>query len=660
MPLTYALSNRSSAPAITPGKGETLDPYTDWDTSEGAPFSVISRQMAVRPETVTDDYLLSVGGTPAEVIVAPMTGPRPVPTPPRRLSRLPVPTKSVRLSHVAGDLATDIPSERAGPTHALHDGAIADDMVITAVLDTGINPLNARFRYGPGNGTLPFSRCEYLWVQDAPSAPGEQVQFGRTWARVELEAIMATQPDDEALWMTHLGLIPNGVSDFGTARRALGHGTHVLDLAAGYAAEDSAAAKDHRIIAVELPELVTADTSGSTLYGMTVAGLHYIFDRAEQICIAADRPVPLVVNFSFGLGAGPLDGTHPIETALRAHLAAYIARIEARFPPGKGDPEVCADIVLPAGNRRLAQCHARTSGQDGQAELGLQWITQPEDLSSNYLEFWAPSGARMTRISLTPPGRDTSLVWDIPAGDTACKDITLNCEVIGRITLDRPYADDASSDRNLRLHIALAGTENYAGAHVAEPGRWRITVTAENVSDDAGLHAWVQRDDQALGLWTGGRPSYFDDAAYEEKRRLPQGEWRVTDPKCDPFSTIHRAGTISSMATRPKHHSPIEDRIHVIGGKFQCFDTKIHLQANMAAYSGLGEQSGMPDPISGPSDVEASDRSIMRGGQIGAGMRSGSAMALSGTSVAAPIYARGLLGRNADTLPYAECPYETP
>ncbi|WP_224816430.1 hypothetical protein [Hasllibacter sp. MH4015] len=648
MPLTYALAKRASTPATA--SGEPLDPYTDWDTSEGAAYSEISRLGAVRPEVVSARHVLNLDPMARDVRVETLgrDGQNREPFDKaggkaRVISRLPVPPSSIPLSPPKSD-------GTQGGAHVLHDGANPANMVITAIIDTAINPFNTRFRVPSPDGSIRGARCDYIWAQAAKSDPMSPVPFGRAWIRKDLEAEMGRSAEDEALWMTHLGLISDTTSEFGASRLSLGHGTHVLDAAAGYDPDVGDRARDHRIIAVELPELVTADTSGSALYGVVLCGLRYIFDRAEQICIAASRPVPLVLNFSFGLGAGPHDGTHPIEAAFRRMLADYVERIETLFPKRHDDASVKADIVLPAGNRRLAQGHAMSDRVDAKTSstiLNLSWKTQPADHSSNYLEVWAPLGAHISKVALQPPGGGQELIWTIPKGRMPHSiDITLNDAVIGRMNVDHPYANDKDPGacRTVRLLIALAGTENYDGAPMCEPGPWQVSVAADGLSKGQSLHAWVQRDDQALGFVTRGRPSYLDEAPYEGSRRLPQGETRATDPG-DDGAIIRRAATLNGLATRPRD-GVIEDRIHIIGGIYGEFDEALHLQGKEAPYSALGEGAKTKCYVHDPNAHRASDRSIDRWGQFAAGMQSGAVRAMNGTSVAAPIYSREILARD--------------
>jgi hypothetical protein len=362
--------------------------------------------------------------------------------------------------------------------------------------------------------------------------------------------------------------------------------------------------------------------------------------------------VPLVLNFSYGLGAGPHDGSHPIEAAMRVLLNKYMSQMARRHNLASKD-DVPVHIVLPSGNRRLAQGHAMAvAGKSGKATLAVPLRVQPSDQSSNYLEFWVPDGGKVSKISVTPPGSDAPLVWKKPATPKTARkvkerDILRDGAVIGRISVDRPYSPrDANGCRPLRVLIALAGTESWNTDAVCPAGIWQVKVAVRGAGSGDALHAWVQRDDEALALSTGARASFLDDEAYETDRLTDRGAVRVDDP-IPVQSVVRRDGSISSIATRPHGGGPLEDRIVVIGGKTLQFDTGTAEQRNIATYSGDGDAGAAQRCAVSVADATLpSERSEIRAGIRAAGMLSGSTFALRGTSVAAPQKARELAGKS--------------
>jgi len=143
----------------------------------------------------------------------------------------------------------------------------------------------------------------------------------------------------------------------------------------------------------------------------------------------------------------------------------------------------------------------------------------------------------------------------------------------------------------------------------APSGIWEIEASANLVSGTK-IEAWIQRDDSPLGYRSAGRQSYFDDEVYERFDEL--GDLQIEDNA----STVKRAGTLSGIATGASF---------VVLGGYQGRDKELSL------YSASGS-----DAIRHPDASATSDTSRSLGGILGAGNRSGSVAAISGTSVAVP------------------------
>ena len=183
-------------------------------------------------------------------------------------------------------------------------------LVVVGVIDDAINLGHARFRRGATG-----SRVDYGWVQDskAPAGAGngtDFVPFGRELTRAEIEAAQtATQGQGDDVLLRELGLVDFSKTGHNTLARRASHGTHVMDLATGAAADR--ADINRRIVTVQIPALATLDTSGALLALFAVSGLRFILARARAMSRALAMPVPAVVNFSYGLAGGPHDGTRP-------------------------------------------------------------------------------------------------------------------------------------------------------------------------------------------------------------------------------------------------------------------------------------------------------------------------------------------------------------
>ena len=137
------------------------------------------------------------------------------------------------------------------------------------------------------------------------------------------------------------------------------------------------------------------------------------------------------------------------------------------------------------------------------------------------------------------------------------------------------------------------------------------------------VHAWVQRDDLLYGFPIRGRQAYFNNDCYV--RFDSEGRDNETD---DPACVVQRGSTINAIATG---QYPV-----VIGGY-------LRKEKVAAKYSSSGPVyfTGTVNPNPCRPDVMfVSEDSRVHTGVLAAGSRSGSAVAMGGTSVAAPQVAR--------------------
>ena len=483
--------------------------------------------------------------------------------------------------------------------------------VVTGVIDDGIAFAHERFRHADGT-----SRVQFFWNQDAmPWTAG--VAYGRELRKTGLLGIdnsMAMEThagmvDEDAVYrrMRHLDMANLGHKPLAWR---MGHGTHVMDIAAGD--NPATAPADRPIIGVQLPVHATADTSGAHFGRYALDGLYYIVDRSELL---APQAPPVVVNISYGFIAGPHDGSSILEEAIDQLIALR--------------PTPLA-VVLPAGNSHLARCHARLR----LAPLGrdtLPWRLQPEDYTPSYVEIWLPRrpagqpGARV-RLRIRPPGaawspwvtEGNSWFWQ-PGADVLCEAVYHDTTAPGR-------------NRNMIL-VAVAPTAVLEANREAAPsGLWEIEI--QNLGASASIHAWIQRDDSPFGYPARGRQSYFDAGdyvIYDDAGR---------EMEDDDGSIVRRRGSLNSISTGSNT---------VVVGGFHRKDWRA------AKYSASGKPiapaRGAPAP-KGPDAMAVSDDSVVHSGVLGAGTRSGSCLSMFGTSVAAPQITRWIANRMAAGLPF--------
>jgi hypothetical protein len=503
--------------------------------------------------------------------------------------------------------------------------------VVVGVIDDAFAFAHQRFRLEDGT-----TRVEYIWLQDGVcGGMVAAVDYGREYRKPDQggekgidtllnDCTTAGVLDEDKLYRL------TGVVDFtrdghkAVARRAA-HGTHVVDLAGGFDPRKNR--RDRPIVCVQLPWRTTADTSGSRLDPFVLDGIWYILDRADRIALQRGcGPLPVVINFSYGLIAGPHDGTSALEAAIDEVVAAR--KLVATNPP--------LEVILPSGNSHLRRAHAKVSFPNPTDKLDMSWRVLPDDRTSSFLEIWLPhrpGGAGATRMALTvtPPGGVTSpllgeldgagFVWQ-PHGQPLCW-------MLYRLV-------PAPTSRG-RFLVALLPTEflDVAG-ELAPAGIW--TITLHNVSLGAAelVQTWIQRDDTPFGYPVRGRQSYFDEACY--LRFGPQGQELEAD---GPLCHVRRAGSISALAT---------------GGQTVVASGYRRRELRIACYSAGGPitppAGGVLDPaLRKPDAALVSDDSKVHAGVLAAGNRGGGLVAINGTSVAGPQLARWIAGELAAGRP---------
>lgn len=383
-----------------------------------------------------------------------------------------------------------------------------------------------------------------------------------------------------------------------------------------------------------------------------LCGLHHILARARVISAEVKRVVPVVVNLSYSVAAGPHDGTHLIERGIRAIIADHESKLAANSKLAaiaQGRPPIVA-VVVSADNGQLSRCHAETgpTGTDNETvKLTLPWRLQPGSRTSSYLELWVPKDATDLDLTLTPPDADplTAITPDATTPKVLVDPATGHA--VMRVTHDAIDATAAlgahgGCDGKARVLIAVAPTlhmpdESRPGSHrpPAPCGLWTVTLSATLPTKGQRIEAWIQRNDSLFAYRQRGRQSYFDDPAYQ--RFDARGDHLQDDPhRAPPTSVVRRQGTISGIATGPE--------VVVIGGYRRSAvewiggTPTLRNAAPLAPYSASAKASqprGYAD-IRDPDAAAPCEESRVLTGISAAGARSGTRVALNGTSVAAP------------------------
>ncbi|MEL6503327.1 MAG: hypothetical protein AAFQ10_02625 [Pseudomonadota bacterium] len=523
-----------------------------------------------------------------------------------------------------------------------------DRMVVVGVIDDGINITHRRFRDHQGR-----SRIDHAWVQDAPhnncleteAKKVSTVPYGREVTRCEIEQKLKEAQGDERAALKALGFLPEPGSLRPTnLNQRVTHGTAVMDLAAGYDADDKRGV-NHRIVAVQLPPAATRDTSGASLTSFARNAALFIFARARAMSARADRPLPVVLNFSFGFAAGPHDGRFILERIMRHASLQYRLWAEDKF-----GTSTAAIRVVPAGNTALAQLHAvgDVYSEDKKSKIstlktGLR--LQPGDRTSSHVEIYIPQSSKGGLFRLTTPdGQSFDATFDDWAMQTAYN-LTRDGELIGRLYLETIFPnDDKTKKRDLAGHrillsFAPTDTSSFRKRKLTPTpaGLWHLEVHAQFDEKPSPIRAWVQRDDPFGSVATGARQAYFDDPTYEEDRFEKNGAVRLVDQE-QPKTTIRRSGSLSGLATNPR-----EGTFEMNKGEDEMLDlvvaTGITANTSVVSYAGAASTNTALN-IEAPNVAAVVERSRVQRSILTRGTFGDSIAPLNGTSLAAPQVAR--------------------
>jgi hypothetical protein len=482
------------------------------------------------------------------------------------------------------------------------------DSVIVAVIDDGIAVANQRFRDGA-------NRTRIAWFFDMNPWFFDTKQGGRTWGQSEIEKLLRWFGDDEDRLYREMGMIDPRSERRQPLRFPSTHGTHVLDLAAGYGPDELEKARRRPILAVQLPSEVVTDRSGSLMPEILSKALDWIREKAHALSDEVNGPgghrLPLVVNFSFGIFAGPHDGYGPVERCIEEFRKRY------RRAPGRPPCEV----VLAAGNGFQARAVARIKAPAQGKKAVLTWRVLPDDRTSSFVHIWLPNGNRRQQVEvrLLPP-RGAPATFPPRSQLDHCVDWKVGGSVLARAYYQLDRKDRPAPRERITLVIRPTAADAAADP-VCPAGHWQIEITNRKLKPGQPIDVRVQRDDPVVIGRPRGRQAYFEDRRYEwfdpDTGRLRNDEQPDRGP-------VIRSRTLSAYATNSSS---------VVVAGYRRSD------GQPAIYSSAGPTTSnrRAPRLAAPCEESPSHRGV-----LAAGTYSGSVAILNGTSVAAPQVTRRL------------------
>ena len=495
--------------------------------------------------------------------------------------------------------------------------------VAIGIIDDGVAFGNARFRWK--NGHKEMTRIQSVWLQEmAKTEKDGEVAIGAVYTGSAIDTLL-NQYGSEAALYRKMDLTDHRRAGHKPLAFRRSHGTFCLDIAAGGAPETASInvnpLRSPRqeptvpIFAVQLPTDAVADVSGATVGSYVLQGVRHIMQEAD----AYRSDIPLILNFSYGVLAGPKDGSHPLEMALAD-------MIEAR----EGE----TTIVMSAGNSRLLRANARMTLANNGGDT-LDWLIQPDDKTPNFVEIWidgaeAADQAGRISLTLTPPGGLGAGTLVLDADKPAL--LFHNGRIIAMMTAQRGLGANGTRIRAF-LAIGPSAARHYGRGGRAPCGRWSIGL-ANASGGDIDARLYIQRDGTPAGYPHKGRASRFDHK--DAYRRSPEtGNFSFPGPDCP----IQRTDTISAIATGAGT---------IVVGALRTTEDGNEVEPSHYASRG---------PCTTGKDIDywAIADLVAGGGMIASGTYSGSATIMNGTSVAAPQVVRLLaakaLGDTASKAP---------
>ncbi|MEM6662402.1 MAG: S8 family serine peptidase [Pseudomonadota bacterium] len=511
--------------------------------------------------------------------------------------------------------------------------------VVMAVIDDGIAIGHNLFRR-----SAMHTRVDYALIMGArpDQAYPSDCSLGRALDARGIDELLCanTRGDvlEEPSFYRATGQIDYFDQQFSPVSLRRSHGTHVTALAAGY--RMGTCRRRRPILCASLPSRVTEDVTGQSMLPAVALALQCL-DTQSRRYVLKDRQgkttghrAPMVLNFSFGNYAGPHDGT------------GMFARLFAQY---LGDDPKASHraTVLPAGNGNLARVHAELmlnapdKGDSSSRTLNL--VIPPDDRTASHVQFWLPVPESMpsgfARMRVTAPDGAASPWLVLGSGN---RPLVLRDDARRELAVLSFTMESCPTGRGVAT-LSINPTADLDGhTALARAGRWKIEVArnpqkirpAKSYLKPDAIQVWIRRDETLPGFQPGGRQATFDDADYVwfyDSADLAGAPMAVDPPRTT--ALVRRTGTLSGFATGVT--------TFVVGAAVgKTYRISDYSATGAVTYNANLHLPPGSAPRFGPDAMLRGDDSPVQRGVYSAGSRSGSYARLSGTSVAAPRFAR--------------------
>ena len=268
-----------------------------------------------------------------------------------------------------------------------------------------------------------------------------------------------------------------------------------------------------------------------------VASVLFVITRARRLfCLIETRRglacnsvrLPVVLNNSLSLTAGPHDGT------------SVIKRLLDQIADHQANDLGPVHIVLPSGNHRMARLRGTL-----QAGGTLGWQVPPDDRTLTPLEIWGP-------VLQTPPDKPLQIGLAGPGfgpawtAFTAAGQVTHLQDGDGHDMARAYHGTSALPGGGYRQAVTVVlqpSCPDKPGEALIKPGLWHLSLPADAAP---GLHdVSLQRDEVLRGFPREARQGRLYDPHYRDRTDRTVDH----DPDSRAFGHVQRAATVNVYAT---------------------------------------------------------------------------------------------------------------